>query len=233
MIILFIIIIIISCVIIRADPGAEEQPRRRADLEAIRRRRPWGLGKGQMGAAPTGSLQIRCFWTEVLLGTNLSKSIKINQCWVLVPQSIKTHYFFSDPISVDPTCAQPKAVNVPLPSQQKACDSCIYIYIYVHICVYAYMYVYIHIYIYIYTHIYIYIYLHMYIYICIYIYIEREREIPLSPFIYIFLFFMYIYIYIYICIYIYIYSRRRRWRRSSTRPGCSRPQTRSRRRTRT
>ena len=64
------------------------------------------IGKGQMGLALMGSLQISCFLTEVLFGaTNLSKSVN---CAYLFPQSISNYYFCSDPISVDPICPQPR-----------------------------------------------------------------------------------------------------------------------------
>ena len=56
-----------------------------------------GLGKGQMGSALMGSLQMSCFLTEDLLGARA----------YLSPQSVKIHYFCSGPVSVDPICSQP------------------------------------------------------------------------------------------------------------------------------
>ena len=68
-----------------------------------------------MGSALIGSLQITCFLTEVPFGY---QSVKIYQhlstsvyfLWALSP-SVKTHYFCSDPISVDPICPQPKGLH--------------------------------------------------------------------------------------------------------------------------
>ena len=76
----------------------------------------------------------------------------------LFPQSTKTHYFCSGPVSVDPICPQPM---------------CIYIYIYI----YMYHTISLSLYIYIYIHIYICIcmYTYIYMYTCIYIYIYRNQ----------------------------------------------------------
>ena len=61
-----------------------------------------GLGEGQNGVSTNGVTANFMFFDR---GT----------FWVLpltyfyLPQSVKTHYFFSGPISVDPICPQPKA----------------------------------------------------------------------------------------------------------------------------
>ena len=68
-----------------------------------------GVGKGQMGSALTGSLQISWFLTEGLFGYSrqptfyLPKSARA----YLFPQSVKSHYLCSGPISVDPISLKP------------------------------------------------------------------------------------------------------------------------------
>ena len=71
------------------------------------------VGKGQMGSALMGSLQMSCFfdrgtfWVPPLTYFHLPKSARA----YLFPQSVKTHYFCSGPISVDPICPQPKIAH--------------------------------------------------------------------------------------------------------------------------
>ena len=57
-----------------------------------------GFGKGQMGSALMGSLQMSCFWVLPLTYVYLPKSARA----YLFPQSAKTHYFCSCPVSADP-----------------------------------------------------------------------------------------------------------------------------------
>ena len=113
------------------------------------------FGKGQLGSALMGSLQIFSFLTEGLFGYSCHPLPKSATAY-LFPQSGNVHYFCSGPISVDPICPQLKYIYI-------------YIYTYIHIHTYIiYMYVcYIYIYIYIHiTYIYIYIYIYTYIFIC-------------------------------------------------------------------
>ena len=60
-------------------------------LPGRRRRTYEALGKGQMGSALMGPLQISCFLMAYLF-----------------PQSVKMHYFCSGPIRADPICPQPR-----------------------------------------------------------------------------------------------------------------------------
>ena len=66
------------------------------------------FGKGRMGSALKGSLQISSFVTD-LLGTpvNLFYIPKSARAY-LFPQRVKMYYFCSCPISVDPMCPQPR-----------------------------------------------------------------------------------------------------------------------------
>ena len=66
-----------------------------------------------MGSALLGSLQISCFLTRTFRVLPLTylyfpKSARA----YFVPQSGKIHYFYSDPISVDPICPQPRRACV-------------------------------------------------------------------------------------------------------------------------
>ena len=82
-------------------------------LEQISRMDPERISaKGQMGSARMGSLQISYFLTEGLFGYQSVKicqhlSNSINSAY-LFPQTVKKHYFCSDPICVDPICPQPR-----------------------------------------------------------------------------------------------------------------------------
>ena len=68
------------------------------------------FGKGLMGSALVGSLQISCFWQRDFLVTPvnllyLPKSARA----CLFPQSDKNHYLCSGPISVEPHLSATKA----------------------------------------------------------------------------------------------------------------------------
>ena len=117
---------------------------------------PPQFGKGQIGSALMGLLQI-CksyfFWQRDLLGTpvNLLNLPKSDRAY-LFPQSVKNHYFCSGPISVDPICPQPRGVH--RPRHYVLRESCIqtnnvyvYIYIYIYITLSLSLYIYIYIYI--------------------------------------------------------------------------------------
>ena len=67
------------------------------------------FGKGRMGSALMGSLQVSCFLTEGPFGHslpftyfNLPKSARVYR----FPQAVKIRYWCSGPISVDPICPQ-------------------------------------------------------------------------------------------------------------------------------
>ena len=67
------------------------------------------IGKGQMGSALMGSLQISCFftgtfWVLPLIYFCLPKNAR---AYLFFSQSVKTHYFCFGPISVDPIGPQP------------------------------------------------------------------------------------------------------------------------------
>ena len=73
------------------------------------------LGKEHMGSALTGStmpaifrfVDRGTFWVLPLTYFDLPKSSRV----YLFPQSVRIHYFFSDPVSVEPICPQPIGVN--------------------------------------------------------------------------------------------------------------------------
>ena len=75
------------------------------------------FGKGQIGSVLRGSLQVLCFlfdrgtfWVLPLTYLYLPKSARA----YLFPQSVKTHYFRSGPISVDPIFPQPSYIRTTL-----------------------------------------------------------------------------------------------------------------------
>ena len=70
------------------------------------------VGKGQMGSELMGSLHMLLYfdWGIVCIPNCQNLPISVGVAY-LFPQSVKTHYFCSDPsdpISVDPICPQPR-----------------------------------------------------------------------------------------------------------------------------
>ena len=82
------------------------------------------LGKGRMGSARLGSLQFSCFLTEGLFGYPREPTLILPKVpgRTLFPQSVRTHYFRSGPISVDPVGPQPRStscwISAPRPAQR-------------------------------------------------------------------------------------------------------------------
>ena len=73
------------------------------------------VGKGQVESALMGPLRLSCFsdrgtfWVLPLTYFHIPRSVSAN----LFVQSVKIHYFFSGPVSVDPICPQPSRVGEP------------------------------------------------------------------------------------------------------------------------
>ena len=89
------------------------------------------FGRGQLGSALMGTLQILLFLTD-FLGTPVNLLVSSQKCQgVPFPQSVKSPYSCSGPISADPLHPQPKVA----PYQY------IYIFLCVYICIYMYTYV--------------------------------------------------------------------------------------------
>ena len=68
------------------------------------------LGKGHLGSALRGSLQVSCLLTEGFRGTPVNLlvyDICTSDRAHLFPQSVKLSFFCSGPISVEPICPQP------------------------------------------------------------------------------------------------------------------------------
>ena len=74
----------------------------------------WDFGEGQMGSALMGSLQIAMFFDRGTFGVlpliyfYIPRSARA----YLFFQSVKIHHFCSGPISVDPSCPQPRVLPV-------------------------------------------------------------------------------------------------------------------------
>ena len=67
------------------------------------------VGKGRMGSALMGSLQISCFWQRDFLGTPINLLLYSQKCQGVPFSPIcQTNDFCSGPISVDPISPQPK-----------------------------------------------------------------------------------------------------------------------------
>ena len=123
-------------------------------------------GKGQMGSATMGSLQIICFRQKDCWGTSVNLLASSQKCQG-VPvcpslSKLKNCFCCSGPISADPICPRPTRPQPPLAAARPILAAArgprtliyIYIYIYMYTCIYMYIYIYInvlYVYIYMYT----------------------------------------------------------------------------------
>ena len=126
------------------------------------------LGKGRMGSALMGSLQVSCLLTEGSFGCSRYPTCIFPKVpgRTFLPKLPKLTTFAAAPLASTPFVCKTKDLPIGRAPWPPLEHIYIYIYIYTHTYTHIYIYIYMHIYIYIHTYIYICIYIYIYIYIC-------------------------------------------------------------------